>query len=151
MERLLWFSFIRWSKNVAIGCVISFVYAEPPCTHCGKRRHALCGPATYKRHVKQIVCRRLCMTVYMPNWRMETRLHLEKDTTQTVLCTTKSHLLLRAPILLHTWGEILCCLCICSSCGVHQEWGMQNVHTHSPDFQLLVSGQHSRRKLELLP
>ena len=30
MERLLWFIFIRWSRNVAIACVISFTNAEPP-------------------------------------------------------------------------------------------------------------------------
>lgn len=151
MERLLWFSFIRWSKNVAIGCVISFVYAEPPCMHCGKRRHALCGPATYKRHVKQIVCQRLCMTVYIPNWRMGDTPASWKGYYANCAVHNQITSVAESSHPLHTWGEILCCLCICSSCGVHQEWGMQNVHTRSTDFQLLVSGQHSRRKLELLP
>ena len=151
MERLLWFIFIRWSWNVAIGCVISFMYAEPP-AHTVEKGDVGCVAQWHTSHVKRTVCQRLCTTVYILNWRMgDACLHLEKDALQTVLCTTKTPLFLRAHILLQTWGEILHCLCIRSSCGVQQEWGMQEVHTHSPDFQLLVSGQHSSIKLELLP
>lgn len=140
MERLLWFIFIRWSRNVAIGCVISFLHLHT----VWKKKTWIVWPSSTRetcegKRVPEAVCS--CLS-----WRTgEACPHPEKDV------HNQNTSVLRAPILLQTWGEALCCWCIRSSCRVQWDWGVQEVHTHSPDFQLLVSGQHSGIKLELLP
>lgn len=62
------------------------------------------------RHVKRSVCQRLCAAVWAGMG--DACLHPEKDAMQAVLCTARTALLLRAPILLQTWGEAQWCRCL---------------------------------------
>lgn len=121
------------------------------CTQCGKRRRGLCGPAAHVRHVKGSVCQRLCAAVWAEGRDGRGVPASWEGCHASCAVHNQNTSVLRAPILLQTWGEALCCWCIRSSCRVQWDWGVQEIHTHSPDFQLLVSGQHSGIKLELLP
>lgn len=144
MERLLWYIFIRWNRNAAIGCVISFLHLHT----VWKKKTWIVWPSNTSETCEEKRVSEACAAELKDG---RCCLHPEKGAMQAVLCTATTPLLLRDP---HPaahlgWGQVLLVhlQILWSSVG----WGMQEVHTHSPDFQLLVSGQHSSIMLELLP
>lgn len=125
-----------------------------------KRRLGLCGPATEMRCAKRSGCQGQHTPGFSLNCRMgDAQLHLEKGAVQVVLCITKkkhkkkttSAAVNSHPMVENLGLDPMLPAFTCSSCRVQLEGGMQEVHAHSLDFQLLVSGQHSGIKLELLP
>lgn len=113
MERLLWFIFIRWSWNVAMGCVTSFMYAEPPaCTV--EKEDVGCVAHQHTQAVWSELCARGYVRLsvsWSEGWEMHTR---ALKTMPCKLCCAQT----KHPC---CWDLPSCCKPGVRSCVVHPQ------------------------------